>query len=125
MIADLRSELRLLPHVVAYEYRKATAFKLGFLFTELTRGVARQLVMAAVYYAMFRSSGQDAINGYRFPDLVAYLVWTAAIYKCLSHEGTLDLAAQIFDGYITKYLVMPISIFTLVGGRFCSSRRSS
>ena len=118
MIAGLRSELRLLPHVIAYEYRKATAFRLGFLFTELARGVARQLVMAAVFYAMFQSSGRETFNGYRFPDLVAYLVWTAAIYKCLSHEGTLDLAEQIFDGYITKYLVMPISIFTLVAGRF-------
>jgi ABC-2 type transport system permease protein len=118
VIAELRSELRLLPHVIAYEYRKATAFRLGFLLTQIGRGVTRQVVMAAVFYAMFQSSGRETFNGYRFPDLIAYLVWTAAVNKCLSHEGTLDLAEQIFDGYITKYLVMPISVFTLVAGRF-------
>ena len=69
--------------------------------------------------------GPGSIRGYRFPDLVAYLVWTAAIYKCLSDERTLDLAEQIFDGYITKYLVMPISFFTLLSGRFLQFTRSS
>ena len=50
--------------------------------------------------------------------LLSYLVWTAIATKCLPDEKSLDVAEQIFDGYITKYLVMPISFFTLVLGRF-------
>ena len=118
MSSLVRSQLRLLPHVVAYEWRKATAFRLGFLLREVLMGTPRPAVMAVVYYAMFQSSGADQFRGYRFADLVAYLVWSAAISKVLYNERTLDLAEQIFDGYITKYLVMPVSFFTLLTGRF-------
>jgi ABC-2 type transport system permease protein len=117
-LTSLRDELRLLPHAVAYEWRKATAFRAGFVFREVLAGIPRPAVMVAVYYAMFRSSGASDFRGYRFPDLVAYLVWSAALGKCLMNERTLDIGEQIFDGYITKYLVMPVSFFTLAWGRF-------
>jgi ABC-2 type transport system permease protein len=114
----LRAQLALLPHVVSYEWRKATAFRVGFLLREVLVGVPRAAVMAVVYYAMFQSTGAADFRGYRFPDLVAYLVWSAAISKCLVNERVLDIAQQIFDGYITKYLIMPVSFFTLAAGRF-------
>jgi ABC-2 type transport system permease protein len=90
----------------------------GFVLRELLRGVGRVIVMSLVYFAMFESSGAEHLRGYRFPDLLAYLLWTLALQKCLSDERTLDLAEQIFDGYVTKYLVMPVSFFTLLWGRF-------
>ena len=117
-LANLRHELGVLPHVVAYEWRKETAFRVGFLLRGVLAGLARPAVMALVYYAMFHSSGATSFRGYRFPDLVAYLVWSAAITKVLINERTLDIGEQIFDGYVTKYLVMPVSFFTLVWGRF-------
>lgn len=117
-MTDLAREIRLLPHVAAYEWRKTTAFRLGFLLREVLRGVARPAVMMLVYLAMFRSSGATDFRGYRFEDLVAYLIWGAVLNKCLYEERTLDLAEQIFDGYITKYLVMPVHYFTLVWGKF-------
>jgi ABC-2 type transport system permease protein len=117
-LRDLAAQLALVPHVAAYEWRKVTAFRLGFLLREVLGGVARPAVTAAVYYAMFQSSGASDFRGYRFIDLVGYLVWSAAITKCLTSERTLDIGEQIFDGYITKYLVMPVSFFTLAAGRF-------
>jgi ABC-2 type transport system permease protein len=117
-LADLRAQLALLPHVIAYEWRKATAFRVGFLLREVLGGTARPLVMCCVYYAMFRSSGARDFAGYRFLDLVAYLVWSAMVVKCLVQERTLDVSEQIFDGYITKFLVMPVSFFTLCTGRW-------
>jgi ABC-2 type transport system permease protein len=116
--SPLAHELRILPHVVAYELRKATAFRVGFLLRELLRGVGRVAVMGCVYFAMFESSGAEHFRGYRFPDLIGYLVWTLALQRCLTDDRTLDLAEQIFDGYVTKYLVMPVSFFTLLWGRF-------
>jgi len=116
--AALVDEIRLLPHVVAYEWRKATAFRLGFLLREILRGVGRSLVMAVVFAAMFRSSGVASMRGYTLPDIVHYLVWAAALQKVLTDEKSLDLAEQIFDGTITKYLVMPVSFFTLLAGRY-------
>lgn len=117
-LASLRHELAVLPHAVAYEWRKETAFRAGFFFRGLLSGIARPGVMAFVYYAMFASSGATTIRGYRFVDIVAYLIWSAAIAKVLVNERTLDVGEQIFDGYVTKYLVMPISFFTLAWGRF-------
>lgn len=114
----LPEELELLPHVAAYEWRKATAFRAGFVLNSLLRGVPRPVVMSLVYLAMFRSSGATEIRGYTFVDLVHFLVWTAAIQKCIPDWRSLDLAEQIFDGYVTKYLVMPVSYFTLLWGRF-------
>ncbi len=114
-------ELGLLPHVVAYEWRKATAFRAGFLLNEILRGLPRPAVMAVVYLAMFESSGATEIRGFTYVALVHFLVWTAAIQKCVPDWRTLDLAEQIFDGYVTKYLVMPVSYFTLLWGRFLQS----
>jgi ABC-2 type transport system permease protein len=116
--ATVRHELAVLPHIVAYEWRKETAFRVGFLLRGVFSGIGRPAVMAAVYYAMFRSSGAESFRGYRFGDLIAYLVWSAVITKVLFNERTLDIGEQIFDGYLTKYLVMPVSFFTLVWGRF-------
>jgi len=113
----LRDELRILPHAVAYELRKAVAFRLGFVLRELLRGLPRPIVMAFVYLAMFRASGSTDFNGYRFEDLIGYLVWSSVLHKCLIDERTLDVAEQIFDGYVTKYMVMPVSFFTLAGAR--------
>ena len=109
--------LRILPNVVAYEWHKASAFRFGLLAREVLRGIPRALVMLMVYLAMFASRGTDAIRGYTLEDLIGYLVWTSVIVKVLSDERTLDVAEQIFDGYITKYLVMPTSFFVLVLGR--------
>ncbi len=116
--APASEELALLPHVVAYEWRKATAFRAGFLFNELMRGLPRPVVMGFVYLAMFKSSGAAQLGGYTLAALIQYLVWTAAIQKCVPDWRSLDLSEQIFDGYVTKYLVMPVSYFTLLWGRF-------
>lgn len=114
----MRAELRVLPHVVAYEWRKASAFRLGLLLREGLRGIGRPLVTMFVYIAMFESSGARELSGYSLHALLSYLIWTSVIFKCLTDERSLDVAEQIFDGYITKYLVMPLGFFTLVLGRF-------
>jgi ABC-2 type transport system permease protein len=113
-LAELR---RLVPHAVAYEWRKASAFRASLVFREMLRGLGRPIVMVLVYLAMFESAGRDRLGGYSFGDLVGYLIWTTVIHKCLTDERSLDVAEQIFDGYITKYLVMPVSFFALVLGK--------
>ena len=107
-------ELRVLPRVVAYELRKSTAFRLGFVLRQVLLGVPRPAVMALVYVAMFRANGAAQVRGYTLPDLIAYLIWTALSIKCLTNERSLDVGEQIFDGYVTKYLVMPVSFLTLL-----------
>lgn len=118
MNAVWREEVRVFSHVVRYELRKATAFPLGFVLREVLRGVGRPLVMMFVFTAILHSTGAQALAGYTFKDLVAYLIWTAVIYKCMTNERSLDIAEQIFDGQISKYLVLPVNQFTLVWAKF-------
>lgn len=112
-----REALRILPHAVAYEWQRASAFRTGLLLREVLRGLGRPLVMLMVYLAMFGNTGNDTLGGYTLGELIGYLVWTSVILKVLSDERTLDVAEQIFDGYITKYLVMPVSFFALMLGK--------
>lgn len=109
--------LRVLPHAIGYEWRKASAFRVGLLLREVLRGVSRPLVMLLVYAAMFAGTGAQTIRGYSLLDLAGYLIWTSVVQKVLTDERSLDVAEQIFDGYITKYLVMPVSFFALVLGK--------
>jgi ABC-2 type transport system permease protein len=117
-VSSARDALRVLPHAIGYEWHKASAFRMGLVLREVLRGVSRSLVMVLVYAAMFESTGAGTIRGYSLRDLVSYLIWTAMIQKLLTDERSLDVAEQIFDGYITKYLVMPVSFFTLMLGKW-------
>ena len=110
--------LRLLRTCVAYEMRKASAFRVGFLVKEIVRGVDRAAVMAFVYFALFASSKSETIRGWTLPQMIQYLVLMATVHKILFHERALNLADQIFEGYITKFTVMPMRYFTLVLARW-------
>lgn len=118
MIAAAVRNLRLLRTGITYEFRKASAFRAGFLVREVIRGVERIAVLAFVYFALFSSAGVETIRGWTLPQMIQYLILIATIQKIIFSERTLDLADQIFDGYITKYMVMPIRYFTLVLARW-------
>ena len=125
--STLGRQLTLLGAAVKYELRKASAFRTGFLLREILRGVARPAVMVLVFIAIFRGQSADGglggdgliqMNGWTLSGLIHYTILVATFQKFLFHERALDLAEQIFEGYVTKYLVMPIRYFTLALGRF-------
>ena len=117
MTGTLARHARLVRSVALYELRKATAFRVGFLVREVMRGVNRPAVMILVYLAMMRSSGQERLGDFTFPELMSYLILVATFHKVVLHERAFELSQQIFEGYITKYLVMPVRYFSLVLGR--------
>jgi ABC-type uncharacterized transport system permease subunit len=110
--------LRLLGAAVGYEFRKATAFRVGFIFREAITGLERPIVMIFVYLAMFKTSGATELGGFTLAGIVQYLILATVLMKLVAHEWVLDLAEQIFDGYVTKFFVMPFRFFTLPLGRF-------
>ena len=114
----LRRNLHLTARSAAYELRKQLAYRTGFIVRELLRGLARPAVMILVYAAIFERDGLQEIEGWRFDDLVGYMILTAIIGKLVFHERLLDLSEQIFEGRITKYMVMPMRFFFLPFGRF-------
>ncbi len=116
-MSSLLRDLRLLGIAFVYELRKVTAWRAGFVVRELMRSMWRPLVMIFVYRAMLLEP--DArLGGYDFPGLVGYLILAASFEKLLFHQRGLDLADQIFQGYVTKYLTMPVRFFVLALARF-------
>ena len=110
-------DLRLLGVAFAYELRKVTAWRAGFVVRELMRSLWRPLVMIFVYRAIL-ATPDARVGGFDFPTMVAYLSLAASFEKLLFHQRGLDLADQIFQGYVTKYLTMPVRFFVLALGRF-------
>lgn len=107
---------RVLGAAIHYELRKATAFRAGFVIREVLRGAEKPAVMIAVYWAMLRGGG--TFGGYTFRDLVSYLILVAVFEKLVVHERLIDVAEQIFEGYLTKFMIMPVRYYLLVAGRF-------
>lgn len=116
--AGVLRQARLLRTATVYEFRKHSAFRLGFLVREVFRGIDRGAVMIFVYVALYRSSGEEALRGWTLPQIVSYLILATVIGKLIFHDRALDLSDQIFEGYITKFMVMPFRYFTLVSARF-------
>jgi ABC-2 type transport system permease protein len=116
--AWLARQARLLRRTTAYQLQAAAAFRLGFLLREVLRGLPRSLVMIFVMRAVVASSGGEGLRGWTFPALVHYLLLVALLEKLVFHERGLDLADQVFEGYVTKFVVMPFHYFTLALGRY-------
>lgn len=110
--------LRLVATAAEYEFRKVSVFRAGFLVREVLQGVVQPIVMIAVYLAVYRAVGQRSLRGWTFDEIVHYMILAAGFQKLVFHHRILDLSVQIFDGYVTKFLVMPFSYFLLPLGRW-------
>ena len=117
-LGGLRREARLLRTTWAYELRRQAAFRAGFVVREVLRGVMGPALMIAVFHALYSRDGVTSMRGWSYRELVGYLILVATFEKLLFHLRGLDLADQIFEGYLTKYLVMPMRFFALAQGRF-------
>jgi ABC-2 type transport system permease protein len=114
----LRRGVRLLASAFTYEMRRQSAFRAGFVVREVLRGVVGPALMVFVFHAIYTRDGVASMRGWSFPELVRYLILVATFEKLLFHLRGLDLSEQIFEGYVTKYLVMPLRYFSLALGRF-------
>jgi len=118
LVHATRRHLRLLRTAFVYELRKVAAFRAGFFTREVLRGLERCAVMIFVYVALFHSSGRATLRGYTLEGMVQYMILVAVLQKMLFHERAIDVADQIFEGMITKFMVMPVRYFTLVLARW-------
>lgn len=116
--AGLVRDVRLLGRSIAYEFSKVSAFRTGFVVQELLRGIERPIVLLFLFHAVYRVGDRETVGGYSYADTVHYLLLVALFEKLVFHDRALDLSLQIFEGYITKYLVMPLRYFVLPLGRW-------
>ena len=117
---------RLLVTSVGYEFRKRIQFRTGFVVRELANGLVEPLVMLFVYTALYRSAAAAAgagaepavLGGWTYDEIIKYVAGLMVVRKLVFHSRALDLSNEIFEGRITKYLVMPFRFFVLIQGRF-------
>lgn len=117
--APSRAGWPLLRQATVYELRKQLTFRVGFFVREISHGVVEPLVMLFVFHALYRSAGEGAaFRGWSLDDLVQYVAGLLVVRKIVFHNRALDLATQIFEGRVTKYLVMPMDYFVLAKARW-------
>lgn len=114
---------RLLLQAAGYEMRKHIQFRVGFFVREVLFGAVEPLIMLFVYAALYRSAaaqGSDTpeLGGWTFDEIVRYVAGLLVVRKLVFHNRALNLASEIFEGRVTKYLVMPFRFFVLLQGRF-------
>ncbi len=118
----------LLLRMVAYEFRKRIQFRAGFVVREVLNGTVEPLVMLFVYTALYGSAAslaggategdEVALGGWTYREIIQYVAGLVVVRKLVFHNRALDLAPEIFEGRVTKYLVMPFRFFVLLQGRF-------
>lgn len=112
---------RLLVRSVGYEFRKRIQFRTGFFVREVLNGAVEPLVMLFVYGALYGSvdgGGEASLGGWRYAEIVKYVAGLLVVRKLIFHNRALELATEIFEGRITKYMVMPFRFFVLMQARF-------
>ena len=109
---------------VGYEFRKRIQFRTGFFVREVLNGVVQPLVMLFVYAALYSSASssgeasEPSLRNWTFDEILKYIAGLMIVMKLLFDNRGLDLATEIFQGRITKYLTMPVRYFVLLQGRF-------
>lgn len=111
-------QVALLLQATLYELKKVTAWRMGFFVREIARALLRPLLTIFMFQAVFAAQGATELGGRDLEGTVRYLIAVAWIEGLIFHDRMLDLAEQIFQGYVTKYLVMPMRCFTLALARY-------
>lgn len=111
---------RLVLRSAGYEMRKRIQFRTGFFVREVLFGTVEPLIMLFVYAALYRSAGGGdvVLGGWTFDEILRYVAGLLVVRKLIFHNRGIELSTEIFEGRVTKYLVMPLRYFALLQGRF-------
>lgn len=111
---------RLVLRSAGYEMRKRIQFRTGFFVREVLFGTVEPLIMLFVYAALYASAGGGdvVLGGWRFEEILRYVAGLLVVRKLIFHNRGIELSTEIFEGRVTKYLVMPLRYFALLQGRF-------
>ncbi|GBF75721.1 hypothetical protein PA598K_04149 [Paenibacillus sp. 598K] len=87
------------------EYR--TDFLLGIL-----SGTFIVIVQCFLWTAVFNSSPQEVINGYTYPQMIIYSVFSGVVSRLVSAGFEGEVSNDIKTGGLSKFIAQPIHYFT-------------
>lgn len=98
-------------HVVAMELRKILAYRSDFWITFLGQTLIQVLVARALWQMIFASQGTTEMEGFTLEMMNLYYLIVPIGMKILTGQNIGFLAAEIYEGTFTRYLLYPLSVF--------------
>jgi ABC-2 type transport system permease protein len=103
---------RLFLNVASMEARKSMSYRVDFWINAVFGFVISVAVMWYLWKAIFAESGSAMIGGYTFEAMIYYYVLVFLVQKVVrGDELDHDIADDIYQGHLTRYLVYPTYYF--------------
>jgi ABC-2 type transport system permease protein len=103
--------LRLSGHIFTMEIRKAFAYRTDFWLSFVVSTLAQFAVAWFLWKSIFAYTGKATIGTFTFPSLMFYYLLSPVIGRTVYGGNFGDIAAEIYQGTLTRYLVYPVSFF--------------
>ena len=103
--------LRLDWQLFSLELRRTFAYRSDFWFSFVVSTGAQFIVAWFLWKSIFSYQGAAEIGGYTFPALMMYYLIVPIIGRSVFGGNMGDIASEIYQGTLTRYLVYPVSFF--------------
>lgn len=97
-------------------FQNAMEYRVDFLLS-IFSGSFIIIVQCFLWSAIFMSSQADVIYGYNYPQMITYSVFSGIVSKLVSTGFEWEMAADIKNGGLNKFLAQPVHYFSY---RICS-----
>lgn len=103
--------VRLTLQLFSLEIRKAFAYRLDFWLSFLVSTFAQFTVAWFLWKSIFTYTGKTTIGTYSFSSLMFYYLLAPVIGRTVYSGNFGDIAMEIYQGTLTRYLIYPVSFF--------------
>jgi len=103
--------LRLSGYIFSMEVRKAFAYRTDFWISFVVSTLAQFAVAWFLWKSIFTYTGKVTIGTFTFPSLMFYYLLAPVISRTVYGGNFGDIATEIYQGTLTRYLVYPVSFF--------------
>lgn len=97
-------------------FQNAMEYRFDF-FLSIFSGSFIIIVQCFLWNAIFKSSQADVIYGYNYPQMITYSIISGIVSKLVSTGFEWEMASDIKNGGLNKFLAQPIHYFSY---RICS-----
>lgn len=103
--------LRLTQQLFTMEIRKAFAYRTDFWLSFAVSTLAQFAVAWYLWKSIFTYTGKTTIGAFTFSSLMFYYLLAPVIARTVYSGNFGDIASEIYQGTLTRYLIYPVSFF--------------
>ncbi|MCT4641849.1 MAG: ABC-2 family transporter protein [Bacteriovoracaceae bacterium] len=93
------------------ELRKLTTYRLDFWVNFIGITAFKLVISYYLWLNIFEYTGKSEIGGYTFKQIVLYYIIASVLYKILQAGMIGNIANDIYQGSLNKYILYPIDFF--------------